>query len=77
MLTLTECPFCGSDNVLFYESKNRSRYYKYGNGYFVYVKCDTCGAQSRSVWAHEQPSENNWDISATRDVAMLWNARAT
>lgn len=66
---LKPCPFCGGTATFFVKkSKNKTLWY-------IYVKCDFCGAQSKTMFTETDPKPLNfqtWDCSAAID---FWNNR--
>lgn len=69
---MKKCPFCGGEPVLHH------CYGKYG--YFYYVQCSTCQAQSKTATQYykgEYGDDDNWDedLGANR-VIYFWNMRA-
>lgn len=63
------CPFCGGTPVLGY---NRTR-----TGYFVFVKCESCSAQSGVKLSRSDPEDDNWENAQCDTVIVSWNRRYT
>lgn len=68
-MKIKKCPFCDGSACLTanYSYKCRS--------YFVYVKCDICGAQGKIYKSEEDPSADKWDNAACNDAVNAWNMR--
>lgn len=69
-LELKACPFCGQDMANIFKSNGR-------RGVFVYVKCEFCGAQSKTNstdFSFEDPGI--WDSHECELAAQAWNLRA-
>lgn len=67
MADLKPCPFCGGRASL------RNNYNTKHRGFYVYAKCDICGAQSKSFFSLEDPAEiQGEEIKA---AAEAWNMR--
>lgn len=64
---LRECPFCGDIAEI--------RQAKSSSGVSVFVKCKTCGAQTKRkrVKDYMKKDEMN-DHPAVKDVVRLWNS---
>lgn len=63
------CPHCGGDAFLTANYSQRVR------RYFVYVKCDICGAQGKAYTCVEDPAEQEWDNAACESAITAWNMR--
>lgn len=63
------CPHCGGIACI-----NANYSYKVRK-YFVFVKCDICGAQAKIYTCDNHPSEEDWDNVACRDALNAWNMR--
>lgn len=63
------CPHCGGESTLTanYSYKTRS--------YFVFVKCNLCGAQGKSYVSPQDPNEVTWDNEACNHAIAAWNKR--
>lgn len=69
-LELKACPFCGQNMANFFRNKGR-------RGVFVYVKCEFCGAQSKTYSTdldYDDPAI--WDSHSCELAAQAWNMRA-
>ena len=66
---LKPCPHCGGPAGLFANYSYRTR------GYFVFVKCDICGAQGRICRSENDPQLENWESEACNKAAAAWNMR--
>lgn len=69
-MTLKECPFCGGEAVFSYKDAKSTK--KSG---IVFVRCYMCGAQTR-VFETDNPEWYEWDNTACRYAAEVWNRRA-
>lgn len=63
------CPHCGGTACL---HGNYSRKIK---SYFVFAKCDICGAQAKVYKSPENPEDVDWDNQACIDAVAAWNLR--
>lgn len=70
-----KCPFCGDAET--YLHYNGSKY-----GYYYYVKCELCGAQTRGVLRKRrelppvgEEDFEEWTNTAARTAVDLWNRR--
>lgn len=70
MELLKGCPHCGGGARL---RKNYSRKLQM---YFVYVKCDICGAQGKSVTSKYE-AEDDWNTPACEKAVSAWNMRVS
>lgn len=64
------CPHCGGSARL-----NASYSYKIRK-YFVFVKCDVCGAQGKVFADTENPEAIEWNDDACNDALAAWNLRS-
>lgn len=65
------CPHCGGTACL-----NSNFSYK-TRTYFVFVKCDICGAQGKIYNSKEDPAGEGWDNEACTGAINAWNMRTT
>lgn len=63
------CPHCGGNAYL-----NQNYSYK-ARSYFVFVKCDICGAQGKIYNSREEPAAADWNNTACNDAVSAWNMR--
>lgn len=63
------CPHCGG---IAYLTQNYS--YK-ARSYFVFVKCDICGAQGKIYNSNEEPAATGWNNQPCNDAIAAWNMR--
>lgn len=70
MTNLKCCPFCGAGDMNMY-----SNYSSKHRCYFVFVKCNVCGASTRTYSTPDDPIDNDWSSSACLNAAMAWNRR--
>lgn len=63
---IRRCPHCGGNGYLTsnYSYKSRS--------WFVYVKCDICGAQGKIYNSTEEPDDTS---TAAQSAIVAWNMR--
>lgn len=67
MADVKKCPFCGDEASLY-----RS-YGKYG--YFVYMKCDLCSAETKGFKIYG--NADDWEVSeAAQKAVFAWNRRS-
>lgn len=66
---MKSCPFCGGHACLYanYSYKARS--------YFVFVKCEICGARGKTFISKEDPAEVGWNNEACNDAVEAWTMR--
>lgn len=69
MDNISPCPHCGGRAYLI------SSYSRRCNGFFVSVKCDKCGAQSRARWSETDPAELDWNTKESSNAVSAWNMR--
>lgn len=67
---IKECPHCGGVAFL-----NSNYSYKI-RSYFVFVKCDVCGAQGKIVHSKENPAED-WGSEECDSAVRAWNMRVS
>lgn len=63
------CPHCGGTACLTTYYNNKAQ------AYFVFVKCDICGAQGKLYSCEENPVMTNWENTACTDAENAWNMR--
>lgn len=63
------CPHCGGSARL-----NAGYNYK-KKIFFVYVKCDICGAQGKIYGDEEDPEYYDWETPACQSAVSAWNMR--
>lgn len=63
------CPHCGGTASLCANYSYKTR------GYFVFVKCDICGAQGKIYKSSEDPRTVDWDSIDCDDAVAAWNLR--
>jgi len=68
-MIIKTCPHCGGVACI-----NANYSYKVRK-YFVFVKCDICGAQGKAYISEEEPAAADWDNTACRDAVSAWNMR--
>ncbi len=44
--------------------------------YFVFVKCDICGATGKTTTSQEDPAAEEWNNDACNRAIEAWNLRA-
>lgn len=60
------CPHCGGAGYLEWNYSYKAR------SYFVYVKCEICGAQGKIYNTPEEPDD---DTPACKSAIVAWNMR--
>lgn len=69
MEQLKGCPHCGGHALL------NSNYSYKARSYFVFVRCEICGAQGKIYNSDTDPAATNWDDPQCRAAAAAWNMR--
>lgn len=69
MIEIKPCPHCGGAAWLTqnYNSKTHA--------YFVFVKCECCGAQGKIYNSPEEPTSADWTNAACKAAVRAWNMR--
>ena len=67
---IKRCPHCAGSACL-----NSNYSYKIRQ-YFVFVKCDICGAQGKFYKSETEPAAEEWDSQPCRDAIDAWNMRS-
>ena len=71
---LKHCPFCGSSEISFdYRSVGRNRYRE--DVFITFLKCDICGAQSRTFSFDGNDIEDR-NVAEGKSMAA-WNRRCS
>lgn len=74
---LKPCPFCGGNTANIYRKWGR-------NGWFIFAKCDVCGASSKTIglgknFIEPENESEFWDVPcvmlACDTAAQAWNMR--
>lgn len=68
-MKIKACPHCGGAASL------NSNYSYKTRTYFIYVKCDICGAQGKIYNSEERPAAAGWDNQPCWDAIAAWNMR--
>lgn len=63
------CPFCNGDAGLCSTYSGRIR------KYFIFVKCEMCGAQGKAFSDVDDPDLCNWDNDNCNRAINAWNLR--
>lgn len=63
------CPHCGGSASLL------SNYNTARNTYYVFVRCDVCGAQGRLYYSKEDPRTADGEVYPCRGAVSAWNMR--
>ena len=61
------CPHCGGSAVL-----NSNYSYKI-RSYFIFVKCEVCGAQGKMYTSNRDPVETKWNNAPCNNAVDAWN----
>lgn len=70
MNIIKRCPHCGGEAQLY------SSYSYKMDTFFLYIKCEICGAQGKSVRTKDDPKEVNiWETRACQNALAAWNMR--
>lgn len=68
-MIIKTCPHCGGSACL-----NANFSYK-TRSYYIFVKCDICGAHGKTYCSTENPAMENWDNVQCKDAINAWNMR--
>lgn len=68
-MKIKNCPHCCGKSYL-----NANYSYKI-HGYFVFVKCDICGAQGKIFLSKDNPEDVKWNNQGCRNAVDAWNMR--
>lgn len=68
-MQIKPCPHCGGAACLNSNYSNRHR------TFFVFVKCDLCGAQGKTYSSQDNPAAVEWDNKPCNDAIDAWNLR--
>ena len=68
-MKIKTCPHCGGTACL------NSNYSYKTRTYFVFVKCDICGAQGKAYNSPEEPAALEWNNQPCTDAINAWNMR--
>lgn len=73
MDNIKACPHCGGAACL-----NANYSYK-ARAYFVFVKCNICGATGKTYRDDKDPGAdcNDWRTASCNDAVEAWNMRTT
>lgn len=66
---IKSCPHCGGTGTL------NSNYSYKTRSYFVFVRCDICGATGKIYGSTEEPAQTEWNNAACNDAVAAWNMR--
>lgn len=61
------CPFCGGNASLM---RSIGKY-----KYFIFVKCNMCGAQAKAFVSKDDPAEYDWDTYECEQAVQAWDMR--
>ena len=68
---ILECLHCGGAAYL------NSNYSYKTRAYFVFVKCDVCGATGKTARSENEPAEDNWQSPPCESAIAAWNLRTS
>ncbi len=68
-MKIKPCPHCGGPAFLNQNYSYRKR------TYFVFVKCEMCGAQGKIYHSDEEPAAAEWNNQACDRAIVAWNMR--
>ena len=68
-MDLETCPHCGGEATL------RANYSGKYCAYMIFVKCDICGAQGKTVKSYDDPRAKAWDNVECWTAINAWNMR--
>lgn len=68
-MRIRPCPHCGGTGAVTanYSYKRRC--------YFIFVRCDICGAQGKIFADPEDPAQYEWNMPACQNAIGAWNMR--
>ena len=66
-MKIYKCPFCGGHADLWQR-------FSTVRGWFAFVKCDTCGAQTEIFDVGDKKDES-WENKGCNDAVNAWNRR--
>lgn len=66
---IKRCPHCAGASYL------HSNYSYKCRCFFVFVKCEICGAQGKVYKSAEEPAAADWQNEACNDAVEAWNMR--
>ena len=66
---IKNCPHCAGVSYL------NSNYSYKTRCYFVFVKCEICGATGKTTASKENPAAENWQSDACERAVEAWNMR--
>lgn len=69
--TLKKCPHCGGNASLYSNYSYKTR------AYFVFVKCEVCGAQGKITSCDDDPAADEWKNTACETAVSAWNLRVS
>ena len=69
MEKIKTCPHCGGSASL------RTNYNSNREVYYVFVRCDVCGAQGKLFYTKENPQTAEEDTYCNRGAIAAWNMR--
>ena len=64
---IKKCPHCGGEGFLGWNYSYKSR------SWFVFVRCDICGAQGKTYTSKEEPEDET--STAAQSAIVAWNMR--
>ena len=67
-MNIKPCPHCNGNAYLTQSYSDRS------NTWYVFVKCNICGAQSKAFKSEEEPA-TDWTSENCQDAVTIWNMR--
>lgn len=70
-MKIKPCPHCGGPGAIVanYNYKRRC--------YFIFVRCDICGAQGKIYTDPEDPAGYEWNMPACQNAVSAWNMRTS
>ena len=69
MENIKKCPFCGGAGILTENFSFKTR------SYFIFVKCQLCGAQSKTYASLTDAEADDWQSEACEKAIAAWNTR--
>lgn len=68
-MIIKNCPHCGGEGFLTQDYNSRLC------SYFIYVKCNICGAQGKVVYDRTSAANKDWNTTSCDRALAAWNMR--
>ena len=70
-MELKECPHCGGEAFL------NANYSQKISRFFIFAKCEECGATGGTTCTKDDPQRYGWNLPACKRAITAWNMRTT